>query len=186
MQTTIFRHHITHTVFIKHTADDFGISALGHFNDAALGSATTIGTGNTDEHTVSMQCFFHLAVIQKDVSAFITANRGFRASESEAIRMAFNATGNQVSLVRQNQCALTVAHELAFSLHGADAALKGNLLIFVDRQLGSEGRFTHRTRGCFQRLHHVFTGWQRVFVLLFFPFVKRVEPAYFGNSVGIL
>ena len=186
MQTTVFRHHITHTVFIKHTADDFGISALGHFNDAALGSATTIGTGNTDEHTVAMQRLFHLAVIQKDVSAFITANRGFRPSESEAIWMAFNAAGNQVGLVRQDERTLAVTHELALALHGTNATLKGNLLILVDSQLGSEGRFTHRTRGRFQRLHHVFTGWQRVFVLLFFPFVKRVESTYFGNSVGIL
>ena len=72
----IFRHDITHTAMLIQTRV-LRASAIGALKVTstmlALGSATTIGTGNTYAmHTVAMHnsFLFHLAVIQKDIRHF--------------------------------------------------------------------------------------------------------------------
>ena len=100
MQAAIFRHHITHTVFIKHATDNLDVGALCHFHNAAFRAATTILAGDAYQDAITVQGFLHLAVIQKDVGALVAADRGFRACKTKAIRVAFNTAGDEVSLGR--------------------------------------------------------------------------------------
>ena len=133
-----------------------------------------------------MQRFFHLPVIEKNIGTLVSTDRSFRTREPEAVRMPFNTTGNQIGLVRQNQRALAIAHELSFTLHGANAALEWHPLIIIDGELVRQFGFVHRTSRTLQRLHHVLTRGQRVFVLRFFPLVKWIESTDFGDSGRIL
>ncbi len=181
MQSTVFGHDITHAIFVEDTADHLTIGMLGDFDDTAFRAAATIFAGDAHQHTIAMQGFFHLAVIQKDVGALVTADRGFRTGKTEAIRVTFNATGNQIGLGRQNQRALAVTHELAFALHGADAAFERLQFLIRDGELLRELIFVDRPACTMQDTDHIFARRQRVFVFLPLAFVMRVLAPYFGE-----
>ena len=186
MQATIFRHDITHAVFIKHPTHDLGIGTLGDLDNAALRTPSAILAGDAHQHPVAMQGLLHLAVIQKDVGTLVTANRGFRTCKAKSIRVALDTTGHKIGFGRQNQGALAVAHQLAFAFHGTDATFKRIQFIGTDGQLVSQFVFAHRAAGLLQGFDDIFARGQRVLVFPAFPLVVRVLSSYFGDPLGIL
>jgi len=101
-------------MFNKHATDNPRINPLGNLDNPTLRAAFAVDAGHAYQRPVAVENFPHLVLIKENVSTAVV-----RYQEPVTIRMPLNTSGRQAGPLGQDVGTLAIAHELAFTLHGA-------------------------------------------------------------------
>ncbi len=159
----------------ENTPNHPGIGPGGDLDDAPFRPPPAIHPGHPNQGPVAVQDLAHLVLVEKDIGTAVVGDK-----EAVTIRMALHPAGHQTGPFRQEEGPLAVAHQLAFPLHGTQAAFKSPLLLGQDIEQGDQFLQGNRPALLLQYLGNVFPGRQGKIIAGLFPFQERIAPPDFG------
>ena len=151
--------------------DDPRVDPLDHLDDLRLGAAAIVHARSANRDAVAVEHLAHLVRRQVQVLALVGDH------ETVSVGMAFHAPGDQVQLLRDQDRALAVAHDLGLALHRREAALERLALVARDRQALGELGVAQRHARLRKRLQNELAACYGIFVAGRLPFPVGIERA---------
>jgi hypothetical protein len=131
----VLGHDDRNAVLDQDASDHLAVRPFQHFDDRAFAPPLAIDADHACQRPVAMQDLGHLFGIEEEIVTAIVRNK-----EAVAVRMPFDATGDQAGALRNDVRILAVAHQLRLALHRGKPPLEHVVLVLVNIEQDAQAR----------------------------------------------